>query len=56
MEAIKNLRKKITKWRIAQELGVSWQAVHSWEKGFNKPTKEHQQKLDDLVNRYEEIK
>lgn len=45
MELIKELRKTMTKYRISKELGVSWQAVHSWEKGFNKPTKEHEEQL-----------
>lgn len=48
MEQIKALRKVMTKWRIAKEVGVSWQAVHAWERGISKPTKENQNKLDEL--------
>ena len=49
MELIKELRKRMTKYKISKELGVSWQAVHSWEKGFNKPTKEHEAHLLRLM-------
>ena len=50
MNLVKELKKKMTKWRISRELGVSWQAVHAWERGFSKPTPAHQEKLEALLN------
>lgn len=47
-EIIKELRKHMTKWKISTTIGVSWQSVHSWEKGFTKPTIEHKEALEKI--------
>jgi DNA-binding XRE family transcriptional regulator len=34
---IKELKKKMSKYKIAQKLDVTWQTIHMWEKGVFKP-------------------
>lgn len=40
-----------TKWKIAKELGVSWQTIHMWEKGVFKPTDEKLKQLKELFTK-----
>ena len=50
MQIISELKKRMTKWKIAREIGVSWQSVHAWERGVSKPTPEHEAKLKELYD------
>lgn len=45
---IKELKKHMSKYKIASELNVSWQTVHMWEKGVFKPSEDKMQILISL--------
>lgn len=50
-EVIKKLKNKgYTKWRIAKKIGVHWNTVNIWEKGAFRPTDEHYQQLQEMLN------
>ena len=52
MEIIKLLKEKgISKWRIAKEIGVTWQTVHMWEKEIFKPSDDKMEKLTSLLEK-----
>ena len=52
MELIKKLRSKgITKYKIAKEVGVTWQTVNMWEKDVFIPKADKLVKLEELLNR-----
>ena len=42
------LRLKWSKYRLAKEMGVSWNTVHLWDMGIWEPNKENAQKLEGL--------
>jgi len=50
MELLEILKKmKMTKWKIAKLLQVSWNTVHLWDKGKTFPNNENLKKLENLV-------
>lgn len=52
MEIIKKLRQKgMTKYRIAKEVGVTWQTVNMWEKDVFIPKADKQSKLEALLKK-----
>ena len=51
MELIKKLRKQgLTKYKIAQAVGVTWQTVNMWEKEVFSPKPDKLKKLEELSN------
>jgi len=40
--------KRVTKYRIAKVLNVSWRTVHNWEKDFSSPNQENYINLFEL--------
>jgi len=44
-----HLRLKWSKYRLAKEMGVSWNTVHLWDMGIWEPNKENAQKLEGLL-------
>lgn len=42
------LKTGISKYRIAKEVGVSWNTVNLWSKGVWKPSTEHQEAIKCL--------
>ena len=50
MELIKKLRKQgMTKYKIAKEVGVTWQTVNMWEKEVFRPKQDKLDKLQALL-------
>ena len=44
---IRTLKKRgVTKYRIAKDVGVTWQTIHMWSRDVFKPSREHQMKLE----------
>lgn len=39
----------LTKYRIAKEVGVTWNTVYLWSKEAYSPNAEHQEALEELV-------
>lgn len=35
------IEQSLTKYRLAQKLGVSWQTIYNWELGRNQPSAQH---------------
>lgn len=45
------LKKKLSKYRLAKLVGVSWNTVHMWEKGFYIPKETYKAKLKDILQK-----
>ena len=43
-------RRGWSKYKLAKELGVSWNTIHLWDKGIWKPQINRQKKLKELLN------
>ena len=43
-------RRGWSKYKLAKEIGVSWNTLHFWDKGIWKPNKKNQGKLEALIN------
>ena len=52
-KAIKQLREAllITQTELADILGVTYQTVNRWEKGYHQPTMKQKRKIRDLCKR-----
>lgn len=52
-QLIKDVRKRLnlSKYKLASILGVSWNTVHSWEKGEYEPTKKRLAQLLKLLEK-----
>jgi len=46
-------RRGWSKYKIAKEIGVSWNTVHLWDKEVWEPNKENTKKLKELLNEKE---
>lgn len=42
----------VTKWKISKTVGVHWNTVRNWEKGFMTPTPENADKIWEMLVEY----
>lgn len=45
-------KRNISKYRLAKELGVSWNCLHLWCRGVFHPNKKNKIKLLDMYKKY----
>ena len=49
MNLVHALKKKMTKYKIAQKVGATWSTVHLWDRDVWNPSPKYREKLRKLL-------